>query len=72
MGTFSRYFNTNLAPQYRAFSRALKIEGEGNTNDWCITNTLKTICKLYVKKYTDQIESDSLILTNAKIHKCLF
>ena len=50
MGTFSRYFNTNLAPQYRAFSRALKIEGEGNTNDWCITNTLKTICKLYVKK----------------------
>ena len=41
---FSRDFTTNLAPQYRTISRALKIEklkaqlfrGAGDTNDWCI------------------------------------
>ena len=52
MGTLSRDFNTNLAPQCKAFSwdfsRALNIEkliaplfrgheGAGDTNDWCIT-----------------------------------
>ena len=46
-GAFSRDFTTNLAPQCRAFSRALEIEklkaplipgpeGAGDTNDWCI------------------------------------
>ena len=47
-GTFSGDFTTNLARQYGAFSRALKIEklkpplfrgpkGAGATNDWCIS-----------------------------------
>ena len=46
-GAFSGDFTTNLAQQYRALSRALKIEklkaplfrgpeGAGATNDWCI------------------------------------
>ena len=46
-GAFSRDFTINLAPQCRAFSRALKTEklkaplfpgpvGTGTTNDWCI------------------------------------
>ena len=46
-GAFSRDFTTNLIPQGRAFSRALKNEtlkaplfpgpeGAGDTNDWCI------------------------------------
>ena len=46
-GAFSRNFTTNLTPQCRAFSRALKIQklkapllpgpkGTGDTNDWCI------------------------------------
>ena len=46
-GAFCRFFTTNVAPQCRAFSRALKIEklqallfrgleGAGDTNDWCI------------------------------------
>ena len=46
-GAFSRDFTTNLVPQGRAFSRALKNEklkaplfpgpeGTGVTNDWCI------------------------------------
>ena len=48
-GSFSRDFTTNLAPQYRAFSRALEIKklkaplfssrkGTGDTNDWCISH----------------------------------
>ena len=47
-GAFSRDFTTSLAPECRAFSRALKIEklkaplipgleGAVDTNDWCIT-----------------------------------
>ena len=47
-GAFSRDFTTSLAPECRAFSRALKIEklkaplipgpeGAVNTNDWCIS-----------------------------------
>ena len=47
MGAFSRDFTINLAPQCRAFSRALKIEklkaplfpgpeGAAHTNGWCI------------------------------------
>ena len=47
-GAFRRAFTTNVAPQSRAFSRALEIEklkatlfrgpkGAGDTNDWCIT-----------------------------------
>ena len=47
-GDFHRAFTTNIAPQCRAFSRALEIEklkaplfsspeGAGDTNDWCIT-----------------------------------
>ena len=46
-GAFSRDFTTSLAPEYRAFSGALKIEklkaplipgpeGAVDTNDWCI------------------------------------
>ena len=48
-GAFSRDFTSSLAPECRAFSRALKIEklkaplitgpeGAVDTNDWCITN----------------------------------
>ena len=48
-GAFCRAFTTNVAPQCRAFSRALEIEklkallfrgpeGAGDTNDWCIIN----------------------------------
>ena len=47
-GAFRRAFTTNLAPQSRAFNRALEIEkfkallfcgpeGAGDTNEWCIT-----------------------------------
>ena len=47
-GAFRRAFTTNMAPQCRAFSRALEIEklkaplfrcpeGAGDKNDWCIT-----------------------------------
>ena len=47
-GAFRGAFTTNVAPQCRAFSRALEIEklkaplfrgpeGAGDTNDWCIT-----------------------------------
>ena len=47
-GAFRRAFTTNVAPQCRAFSRALEIEklkapifcgpkGAGETYDWCIT-----------------------------------
>ena len=47
MGALSRDFTTKLAPQCRAFNRALKMEklkaplfpgpeGVGDTNDWCI------------------------------------
>ena len=47
-GAFCRAFTTNVAPQCRAFSRALEIEklkaplflgpeGSGDTKDWCIT-----------------------------------
>ena len=47
-GIFSWDFTTSLAPECRAFSRALKIEklkaplipgpeGAVDTNDWCIT-----------------------------------
>ena len=50
-GAFSRDFTTRLAPEYRAFSGALKIEklkaplipgpdGAVDTNDWCITQVL--------------------------------
>ena len=50
-GAFSRNFTTSLAPVYRAFSGALKIEklkaplipdpeGAVDTNDWCITTSL--------------------------------
>ena len=46
-GAFRGAFTTNVAPQCRAFSRALEIEklkaplfrgpeGAGDTNDWCI------------------------------------
>ena len=46
-GAFRRAFTTNVAPQSRAFSRALETEklkaplfrgpeGAGDTNDWCI------------------------------------
>ena len=46
-GAFCGAFTTNVAPQRRAFSRALEIEklkaplfrgpeGAGATNDWCI------------------------------------
>ena len=46
-GAFSRVFTTSLAPECRAFSRALKIEklkaplipgleGAVDENDWCI------------------------------------
>ena len=46
-GAFCRAFTTNVAPQCRAFSRALEIEklnaklfrgpeGAGDTNDWCM------------------------------------
>ena len=43
-GAFCRAFTTNVAPQCRAFSRALEIEGcrvpgaegAGDTNYWCI------------------------------------
>ena len=46
-GAFSREFTTSLAPECRAFSRALKNEklkapltpgpvGAVDTNDWCI------------------------------------
>ena len=46
-GAFRRAFTTNVAPQSRAFSRALEIEklkaplfrgpeGAGDTNNWCI------------------------------------
>ena len=53
-GAFSGDFTTNLAPQCRAFSRALKIEklkaplfrgpeGAGATNDWCITSLKYTV-----------------------------
>ena len=43
-GGFCRVFTTNVAPQCRAFNRALEIEkllflgleGAGDTNDWCI------------------------------------
>ena len=46
-GAFCRVFTTNVAPQCRAFRRALEIEklkaqlfrdpeGAGDTNDWCI------------------------------------
>ena len=56
-GAFSRDFTTNLAPQYGAFSRALKIErlkaplfpgpeGIGDTNDWCIIPILTCTFKL--------------------------
>ena len=49
-------FTTNLAPQCRAFSRALKIEklkaplfrgpeGAGATNDWCIRILIKNSAK---------------------------
>ena len=51
VGAFCRAFTTNVAPQCRAFSRALEIEklkaplfrgpkGAGDTNDWCITEDL--------------------------------
>ena len=50
-GAFSRDFTTSLAPEFRAFSRALKIEklkaplipgpeGAVNTNDWCIISPI--------------------------------
>ena len=49
MGAVRGAFSTNVAPQCRAFSRALEIEklkaplfrgpkGAGDTNDWCIIN----------------------------------
>ena len=51
-GAFSRDFTTSLAPECRAFSRALKIEqlkaplipgpeGAVDTNDWCITTEVE-------------------------------
>ena len=54
-GAFRRAFTTNVAPQSRAFSRALEIEmlkallfrgpeGAGDTNDWCIT-FCASLCK---------------------------
>ena len=53
-GAFRRAFTTNVAPQSRAFSRALEIEklkaplfrapeGAGDTNDWCIKSKSKFI-----------------------------
>ena len=56
-GAFSRDFTTRLAPEGRAFSRALKIEklkaplipgpeGAADTNDWCIT-AMKNRCMLH-------------------------
>ena len=54
-GAFRGAFTTNLAPQSRAFSRALEIkklkaplfcspEGAGDTNDWCITCNITWTC----------------------------
>ena len=51
-GAFSRGFTKTLARQFRAFSRALKIEklkaplfpgpgGAGDANDWCIMLSAK-------------------------------
>ena len=50
-GAFNGDLTINLAPQCRAFSRALKVEklkaplfpdprGAGDTNDWCTSTTL--------------------------------
>ena len=59
-GALSRDFTTNLAPQCRAFSGALKNEklnaplflgprGAGDTNDWCIIrkNTFISFCMTF-------------------------
>ena len=54
-GAFRGAFTTNVAPQCRAFIRALEIEklkaplfrgpeGAGDTNDWCITLHFRQIC----------------------------
>ena len=59
-GAFSRDFTTGLAPECRAFSGALKIEklkaplipgpeGAVDTNDWCINEDLKFLCKIQKK-----------------------
>ena len=62
-GAFSRDFTTSLAPEYRAFSGALKIEklkaplipgpeGAVDTNDWCIKIPFKPI-SLHRRRKTD-------------------
>ena len=54
-GAFRGAFTTNVAPQCRAFSRALEIEklkaplfrgpeGAGDSNDWCITLSMMVQC----------------------------
>ena len=59
-GAFSSDFTTNLAPQSRAFSGALKIEklkaplfsgprGAEDTNDWCTTCALDTLGVCFVR-----------------------
>ena len=53
-GAFCRAFTTNVAPQCRAFSRALEIEKleaplfrgpevAGDTNNWCIAFTVQKL-----------------------------
>ena len=54
VGAFTKDLTTNLAPECRAFSSALKIEkikgplfrghiGAGDTNDWCINTNIMYI-----------------------------
>ena len=73
-GAFRRAFTTNVAPQCRAFSRALEIEklkaplfrdpdGAGDTNDWCIVHgcfwqKFKNIQALMVVLVTCKNEED--------------
>ena len=57
-GAFSRDFTTNLTPQCRVFSQALKTEKLNaplfpglDTNDWCIINIYRYMYMLVGCKY---------------------